>query len=72
MSLVPHIFLFIPDEWCTVRPKLKTKEIEKYFIALLCIFQIYVNEIIESAQMICLLIARLNSDRKYSGCVVIS
>jgi hypothetical protein len=43
--------------------------IEKYFIDLLPTYQIYIDEIIETTQMICLQIARLNSDRKYLGCV---
>jgi len=50
----------------------KRKLIEKYFIGLFCIFQIYIGEIIETAQMICLHIARPKSDRRYLGCVVIS
>jgi hypothetical protein len=49
----------------------KRKIIEKYFIGLFCIFQIYVYEITEIVRMICLLIARPKSDRKYLGCVVI-
>jgi len=47
----------------------KRKMIEKYFIDLFCIFRIYVDLIIETPQMICLHIARLKSDRIYSGCV---
>jgi len=46
--------------------------IEKYFIGLFCIFQIYVDEKIETAQMICLPIARLKPNRRYLGCVDIS
>jgi hypothetical protein len=38
--------------------------IEKYFIGLFCIFQIYIDEKIETAQMICHQIARTKSDRK--------
>jgi len=50
----------------------KRKMIEKYFIGLFCIFQIYIDEKIETAQMICLHIARLKSDTRYLGCVIIS
>jgi len=46
--------------------------IEKYFIGLFCIFQIYVDEIIETAQMICFNIARSKSDRRYLVCSDIS
>jgi hypothetical protein len=46
--------------------------IEKYFIGLFCIFQIYVYEIIETAQVICLHIARPKSDKRYLGCLNIS
>jgi hypothetical protein len=48
------------------------KMIEKHFIGLFCIFQIYVDEKIETVQMICLHIARLKPDRRYLGCVDIS
>jgi len=48
------------------------KMIEKYFIGLFCIFQIYVDEKIETIQMICLPIARPKPDRRYLGCVDIS
>jgi len=47
----------------------KRKMIETYFIGLLCIFQIYIDEVIETTQMICLLIARSKSDRRYWGCL---
>ena len=43
--------------------------IEKYFIGLFCIFQIYIDQKIETTQMICLHIARPKSDRRYLGCV---
>jgi hypothetical protein len=46
--------------------------IEKYFIGLICIFQIYIDEKIEIEQMIWLHIARPKSNRRYLGCVVIS
>jgi hypothetical protein len=48
--------------------------IEKYFIGAFCIYQIYVDEKIETAQMICRHISSLKSDRKYVylGCVDIS
>jgi len=46
--------------------------IEKYFIGLFCIFQIYVDEKIVTAQMICLRIASPESDSKYVDCVDIS
>jgi len=46
--------------------------IEKYFICLFCIFQIYVDDKIETAQMICLHIARPKSNRRYLGCLDIS
>jgi hypothetical protein len=46
--------------------------IDKYFIGLFCIFQIYVDEKTETAQMICLHITRLKFDRIYLGCVDIS
>jgi len=46
--------------------------IDKCFIGLFCIFQIYIDEIIETAQMICLHTARPKSDRRYLGCVDIS
>jgi len=36
------------------------------------IFQIYIDEKIETAQMICLHIAKLKSDRRYLDCVDIS
>jgi len=39
--------------------------IEKYFIGLFFIFQIYGDEKIETAQMVCLHIARLKSDRRF-------
>jgi len=46
--------------------------IEKYFIGLFCIFQIYTDEIIETAQTICLHISRPKSDTRYLGCLDIS
>jgi hypothetical protein len=46
--------------------------IEKYFVGLFCIFQIYVDDKIETAQMICLHIARSKSDTRYLGCLDIS
>jgi hypothetical protein len=45
---------------------------ERHFVGLFCIFQIYVDNKIETAQTICLHIARLKSDRRYLGCVDIS
>jgi hypothetical protein len=50
----------------------KRKSIEKFFIGLFFIFQVYVDKKIETAQANCLHIARLKSDRKYLGCVGIS
>jgi hypothetical protein len=47
----------------------KRKMIEKYFIGLFCIFQIYVDEKVETAQMSCFDIARSKSDRRYLGCL---
>jgi hypothetical protein len=52
-----------------VRNSRQRKMIETHFIGLLCIFQIYVDETIETTQMICLHIARQKSDRRYLGCV---
>jgi len=46
--------------------------IDKYFIGLFCIFQIYVYEKTETAPMMCLHITRLKSDRRYLGCIDIS
>jgi hypothetical protein len=46
--------------------------IEKYFIGLFCVFQIYMDEIIETAQMICLYIAGPKSDKWYLGCLDLS
>jgi hypothetical protein len=40
--------------------------IEKYFIGLFCIFEIYVDKI-ETAQMVCLHIAAPKSDKRYLG-----
>jgi hypothetical protein len=46
--------------------------IKKYFIGLFSIFQIYVDNKFETAQMICLHIAGPKSDIKYLGCLDIS
>jgi hypothetical protein len=45
----------------------RRKVIEKYFIGLFCIFQIYVDDKIETAQMIGLHITRPKSDKIYLG-----
>jgi hypothetical protein len=50
----------------------KRKMIEKYFIDLFCIFKIYVDDKVETAQIICFNIARSKSDRRYLGCLDIS
>jgi hypothetical protein len=50
----------------------KRKMIEKYFIGLFRIFQIYVDKKIETSQIICLHIARAKSDKRYLGCLDIS
>jgi hypothetical protein len=57
---------------CSYVTQDKRKMIEKYFIGLFCIFQIYIGEIIETAQTICLHIATPKSDTRYLGCVDIS
>jgi hypothetical protein len=50
----------------------KMETTEKYFIGLFCIFQFYVDAIIETAQMTYLQIARPKSDTRYLGCLDIS
>jgi len=47
----------------------KSKMIEKYFIGFFCVFQIYVDEKIETAQIICLHIVRPKSDMRHLGCL---